>query len=247
MRGLLELAKLASTGHGVRVAVIDSGVHATHPHVQGVAGGIAIDRDGVEHPDYTDRLGHGTAVTAAIREKAPDAELLSVKVFDRELATTAVALVRAIEWAARQRAQLINLSLGTTTQTYEPRFIEAIACARAAGAYVVAAAPQPGARWLPGALAEVVSVELDWTIARDACEVDSAVTGVRVKASGFPRPIPGVSPERNLKGPSFAVANTTGLLARLLSQFARTAGDDDHLARALAGALLGANGTAPSS
>jgi hypothetical protein len=34
-----------------------------------------------------------------------------------------------------------------------------------------------------------------------------------VRASGFPRPIPGVPPERNLKGLSFAVANATGLLA----------------------------------
>ena len=39
---------------------------------------------------------------------------------------------------------------------------------------------------------------------------------VRVKASGFPRPIPGVPPERNLKGLSFAVANATGLLALTL-------------------------------
>ena len=35
-------------------------------------------------------------------------------------------------------------------------------------------------------------------------------------ASGFPRPIPGVSPARNLGGISFAVANVTGVLARLL-------------------------------
>ena len=35
------------------------------------------------------------------------------------------------------------------------------------------------------------------------------------RASGYPRPIPGVAPERNLKGISFAVANTTGLLCLL--------------------------------
>jgi hypothetical protein len=34
-----------------------------------------------------------------------------------------------------------------------------------------------------------------------------------VRASGFPRPVPGLPPERNLKGLSFAVANATGLLA----------------------------------
>jgi hypothetical protein len=34
-----------------------------------------------------------------------------------------------------------------------------------------------------------------------------------MRASGYPRPIPGVPAERNLKGLSFAVANATGLLA----------------------------------
>jgi hypothetical protein len=78
---------------GVRVAVIDSGIHPGHPHVLGVAGGVAIFRDG-ESDDYLDRLGHGTAVAAAIREKAPDAQLLAVKVFDRTLSSSVGALVR---------------------------------------------------------------------------------------------------------------------------------------------------------
>ena len=69
------------TGKGIRVAVIDSGVHAAHPHVGGVAGGFSIREDGTLVDDCFDRLGHGTAVTAAIREKAPDADLIAIKVF----------------------------------------------------------------------------------------------------------------------------------------------------------------------
>jgi hypothetical protein len=38
-------------------------------------------------------------------------------------------------------------------------------------------------------------------------------------APGFPRPIPGVPPDKNLKGLSFAVANVTGLLAALFGRF----------------------------
>ena len=57
------------------VAVIDSGVHAEHPHVGSVAGGVTIEPDGEAHADYLDRLGHGTAVTAAILDKAPDADI----------------------------------------------------------------------------------------------------------------------------------------------------------------------------
>jgi len=41
------------------------------------------------------------------------------------------------------------------------------------------------------------------------------VNGTTVyRASGWPRPIPGVPPLRNLNGISFAVANVTGILAR---------------------------------
>ena len=34
------------------------------------------------------------------------------------------------------------------------------------------------------------------------------------RASGYPRPIPGVPREKNLAGISFAVANATGFIAR---------------------------------
>src|SRR5262245_37772227 len=101
------------TGRGVRVAVIDSGVHAEHPHVGAVAGGVAIDPDGREHGDYVDRIGHGTAVAAAIRDLAPDAAIYAVKIFDRTLATHVDQLVGAIDWSARAGMHVANLSLGT--------------------------------------------------------------------------------------------------------------------------------------
>src|SRR3712207_8724737 len=49
---------------------------------------------------FRSRLGHGTAVAAAILEKAPAIDLIAVKVFDRALATSADALARSIVWAA---------------------------------------------------------------------------------------------------------------------------------------------------
>lgn len=207
----------------VRVAVIDSGVHASHPHVNGVAGGVGIDSEGHEHDDYVDRLGHGTAVAAVIREKAPDAAILAVKVFDRELAATGVALVAACEWALREGAHLVNLSLGTLNTDHEPALADAVRKLRAADAIVIAARASGGG-WLPGSLPGVWSVSLDWSILRDEAHVMFGSDGsVTFRASGFPRPIPGVPPEKNLKGLSFAVANTTGVLAAIL---ARQPGDE---------------------
>jgi hypothetical protein len=90
-----------------------------------------------------------------------------------------------------------------------------VAVARTAGALVVCAGVQDGVRWLPGALDGVVAVTLDWTLDRHACVIeDEGPPRIHVRATGLPRPIPGVPPERNLRGVSFAVANVTGLLAR---------------------------------
>jgi subtilisin family serine protease len=204
------------------VAVIDSGVHAAHPHVNGVAGGIAILPDGAESGDYLDRLGHGTAVVAAIKDLAPDVEIYVVKVFDRQLATSVESLVRAIRWAVCANVQLVNLSLGTARAEHEAVLAAAVDEALSRGVQIVAAAEDGETRWLPGSLAGVIGVEVDWSCRRDQIvRVDRADDRIVYRASGYPRPIPGVPPERNLKGLSFAVANTTGVLARGLASNGR--------------------------
>lgn len=214
----LTIAALGSrAGRGVRVAVIDSGVHPNHAHVGGISGGIAIGSDGAVTGDIVDRLGHGTAVAAAIREKAPQVELLAVKVFDQALTSTGRALVSAIEWAASQHVHIINLSLGTLNQEHAADLAGAIARASASGAIVVSAAPQLDAAWLPGGLPSVVAVDVDWECERDTCRVEIEDDDrIRMTASAYPRPIPGVPPDRNFRGLSFAVANCAGFLALAL-------------------------------
>jgi hypothetical protein len=216
MTRITAAALAPASGRGVRVVIVDSGVHADHPHVLGVAGGIGIDPNGALHDDFVDRLGHGTAVTAVIREKAPAAEVFVAKVFDRELATTADALAAAIAWALDQRAHLVNLSLGTANPAHESGLRAIVAEAIRGGIAIVAASPDHRTRWLPGALAGVTAVEGDPAMPRDACDLEERADGsLRVRASIYPRPIPGVPVERNLRGVSFAVANSTGLLALL--------------------------------
>ena len=198
----------------VRIAVIDSGVHAEHPHVGGVTGGFGIAEDGSLHGDYVDRLGHGTAVVAAIREKAPAAEIFCIKVFDRELAATGRALVSAIEHAREAGAHLINLSLGTANRDHEEALTRVVERAIRSGVIVIAAGEQDGVRWLPGALRGVWPVILDWSIPREECRVTMQAGSPPIcYASGYPRPIPGVPSDHNLKGLSFAVANATGSVA----------------------------------
>lgn len=206
------------TGAGVRVAVIDSGIHPANPHIAVPVSGIRILPDGNIDGDFADRIGHGTAVGAAILEKAPGIELVAVRVFDRTLATSADVLARAISWAAANGARLINLSLGTSNQNRAAVLGAAVDDARAAGAIVVAARESGGLTWLPGSLPNVAGVTLDASCDRNelAATFDTGHPHVWFTASGYPRPIPGVPVERNLSGISFAVANVSGFLARVL-------------------------------
>jgi hypothetical protein len=197
----------------VRIAIIDSGVHPDHPHIDParLLPGIAIAGDGaISEGDTIDRLGHGTAVTAAIQDQAANALCLPIRVFHDSLRTTARALVAAIDWAVASRVDLINLSLGTINPAHHDLFAVATDRALAAGILIVAARQVEGTPCYPGSLDQVLGVSLDWDCPRDQYRLRDS----EVDASGHPRPIPGVEQRRNLYGVSFAVANMSGIVAR---------------------------------
>ena len=184
----------------VRVAVIDSGVNRAHPHIHGVAGGVTIGSS----EDYVDLLGHGTAVMAAIQEKAPEAEYYAVRVFRSSLRTSIHSLLEAIEWCVGRRMDVINLSLGTANPAHAVRFAPVIEKAAEAGCLLVSAREA-----LPGSLPGVFGVTVDWECPREAFYYQDGAW----RASGYPRSMPGVPRERNLHGASFAVANMSGFVA----------------------------------
>src|SRR6476660_5395570 len=75
-----EWAFGGSTGAGVEVAVIDSGIDGAHPRVGGIAGADAmvVDPDAedgfrADEGPHEDQVGHGTACAAIIKAMAPDA------------------------------------------------------------------------------------------------------------------------------------------------------------------------------
>jgi subtilisin family serine protease len=171
----------------LKIAIVDSGINAEHPHVGGIAGGVSLVSD-----DYVDHVGHGTAVAGAIREKAPDAELYAVKIFDRRLSTKFHVLQRALEWCDENRMDVINLSVGTTK-------------------------PLPEIAPIVVSVSGFIAVQPDPACPRDAYFYREGT----FYASPHPRPIPGVPVERNLQGASFAVANMTGFVARALAQTGR--------------------------
>jgi hypothetical protein len=193
----------------VKIAIVDSGIHPGHPHVGDIAGAVGITLAG-ENNDGIDRLGHGTAVAGAIREKMPDAELYAVKVFDRRLTANIGVILRALAWCRDHHMDLVNLSLGTENPGHRDSFLGVLG----EDLLVVSAA-----NVLPGSLPEVIGVAPDPDCPRDAFRYHDGM----FHASPYPRPIPGVPLARNLQGTSFAVANMTGLVARVLKNSSRSA------------------------
>ena len=214
---------IAYTGRGIKVAIIDSGINPAHPHVGGVAGGAAISA-GEAGPsrDYLDYLGHGTAVAGAIREKAPDASLYAVKVFDRALTTNIQTIIKAIDWCVDNEMDVINLSLGTANGDHRDLIGRAVDRAAQKGIVLVAAREMSGKPSLPGCLPAVIGVAVDWEGPRARYSVNPVDDQPVFIASAYPRDIPGVPRERNLKGISFAVANMAGFIARACQAFPRS-------------------------
>ena len=111
-----------ANGTGVTVAVIDSGVDATHPDLQGqvLPGLDLVDSKG---DGDTDLVGHGTTVSAIIAGRgddtagvigiAPHAKILPVRVLDEENRyNDAIIVAKGVRWAVDHGARVINLSLG---------------------------------------------------------------------------------------------------------------------------------------
>ncbi len=122
-----EWAWGGSTGKGVRVAVVDSGIEHDHPAVgKSVKGGVIVEYDS-RAKDYhriraedepTDVSGHGTACAGIIHAIAPQAELFSVRVLGRNMTGRAIQFAAGLDWAIEHDIQVVNLSLSTSLEEF---------------------------------------------------------------------------------------------------------------------------------
>jgi subtilisin family serine protease len=118
-----EWAWGGSTGKGVKVAIIDSGIDATHPGVGGPVNGYISVGAGPDGPIYdtephTDPYSHGTACAAIIRSFAPECELYSVKVIGADLIGRGKIFAYGLLWAIENGMHVCNMSLGTTKKDF---------------------------------------------------------------------------------------------------------------------------------
>lgn len=118
-----EWAWGGTTGKGIKVAVVDSGVDADHPRIGGrVAGHVAVGLSEGGEPvfddgPHEDTSGHGTACAGIILDIAPECELYSVRVMGRR-GGKGSALVAGLRWVIENELPVANLSLGTTKRDF---------------------------------------------------------------------------------------------------------------------------------
>ncbi len=157
-----DWAWAGSTGAGVRVCIVDSGVDSNHPLVGAIQGSTMVTQsDGELHvssDDTGDLFGHGTACAGIIRRLAPDCEVHSVRVLGGELTGTGDVLVRGLRWAIDQRFDLINLSLSTTKQHVAAQLRELAELAYFRNVSIVASAHNMPVESYPWRFSSVLSV-----------------------------------------------------------------------------------------
>jgi subtilisin family serine protease len=118
-----EWAWGGSTGKGVKVAIVDSGVDASHPAVAGpISGYVSISQapEGLSYntEPHGDDYGHGTACAGIIRRVAPECDIYSVKVLGPNLLGQGMVFAAGVRWAIDNGMHVVNLSLGTTRKEF---------------------------------------------------------------------------------------------------------------------------------
>ena len=199
-----------TSGGGVRVAVIDTGVDYNHPELAGrYAGGYdAVNND----TDPMDDHGHGTHVAGTVASDlnggglagvSPSVSLLAGKALGSDGSGYISDLVEAIDWAMQNGAQVINYSLGSTynSSTLENKINQAAS----RGIVQVAAAGNNsgGSLLYPAAYGAVIAV----------AATDSSDKLAGFSALGAEVAAPGVGITSSVPGGGYATWSGTSMAA----------------------------------
>ena len=150
-----ELAWSTSTGAGVKVAVVDTGIDMDHPdlvaNLKGGFNAIAVKGRYKDPNDFDDDHGHGShcaGIIAAVDNDigvvgvAPEAWLYGVKVLAKNGSGQTSDCIEGIEWCTDNGMDVISMSWGSTS--YDQALADTCAAAWAAGAVLVGAAGNSG-------------------------------------------------------------------------------------------------------
>jgi subtilisin len=211
-----------STGAGVRVCVLDSGIELDHPLVGRVQRSVAVTKDGdeivVADDDAGDLCGHGTACAGIIRSLAPECDLTSVRVLGAGYTGSAKVLLAGLEWAIGEEFDIVNMSLSTTKKQYVDRLHELADIAYFKRTMLVASAHNMPVESFPWRFASVISVG-----SHEAADPYVLYANPRPPVEFFARglnvDVAWLGGETiNATGNSFATPHVTGLAALVLGK-----------------------------
>jgi len=214
-------------GEGAVVAVLDTGAALDHPDLKGQ---IVAAKDFTGSPSGpADVHGHGThccgIIAAAENDSgvvgvAPKARLLVGKVLGDNGSGSGLAISNGIRWAVDSGADLISMSLGSSTP--DGRIQSAVRYAASKGVFVIAAAgnegPDEGTVGYPGGFAEcvcVAAIDQAKKIAKFSSrgsQVDVAAPGVDILSTYPPKNY------ARLSGTSMATPFVAGVVALIVAK-----------------------------
>ena len=149
-------------GHGVRVAVLDSGIEASHPSFSGrrLHDDVVTEADGhIRAGKGEDLYGHGTAVAGIIWQLAPQAEIGSFRVFGSSLSARTAQVSVAARKAVSLGYRVLNCSFACGISGHLPIYKDWADCALLSGVHVVAASGSPEISEWPAHLSSVLGVD----------------------------------------------------------------------------------------
>lgn len=212
-----------STGKGAKVAILDSGVDATHPAVGSVQGYMLIREDEdrklvFDHTPHEDSFGHGTACAGIIRSFVPDCEIYSVKVLGSGLSGSGRIFAAGLQWATDQGMHVCNLSLGTTKRDFFGVFHELADLAYFKNVALVTAANNMPIPSFPSVYASVMSVAAHDT-SDPYCFFYNPKPPVEFGAYGIDVKLPWLDHKYiTATGNSYAAPHITGVVAKILGK-----------------------------
>jgi subtilisin len=218
-----EWAWGGSTGKGVRVCILDSGIEPDHPDVGELASAVAVevgegDEISVVEDVEGDLCGHGTACAGIVRSIAPDCELHSVRVLGAGFTGSGTALLGGLRWAVEQGFDVINMSLSTTKSQFAGLLHEVADQAYFRRTVLVASAHNMPVESYPWRFSSVISVgsheepDAETFYYNPSPPVEFFARGVDVEVAWL-----GKARARST-GNSFATPHMTGICALILGK-----------------------------